>query len=101
MPAVVCVAFSIEIGFKALILKSGNTPPSDHKLKSLFRLLELATQQAIRAKAGLDEAVFDSSLSAANKAFVEWRYVYEGAAAQADLQFLSNLAKATQDILGP
>ena len=38
VPGVVCIAFSIELGFKTLILKSGGTPRG-HNLNDLFSCL--------------------------------------------------------------
>jgi hypothetical protein len=99
-PAIVSAAFSIEVGFKALILRTGKSP-SGHELEKLFGALDQSVQSSLRKKVGFTDTNFDTSLRSVNKAFVEWRYVYELASAQADLEFLKQLAEATQDELGP
>lgn len=98
VPGVVCVAFSIELGFKALVLRAGGSV-SGHKLKELFNALEPSTQQIIFEAVDIERQKFESSLEAASNAFVEWRYIYEQESANVDMEFLSKLAKATQDAI--
>jgi hypothetical protein len=99
VPAVVCAAFSIELGFKALVLRAGGSV-SGHNLKELFSALEPSTQQLIFAAVGIaEEEEFYSSLEAESKAFVEWRYIHERESASANTEFLSKLSKATQDAI--
>jgi predicted DNA binding CopG/RHH family protein len=96
IPAIVCAAFSIELGFKAIVLQSGGSV-SGHKLKELFSALEAPTQQQIVSAVGVAEGEFNTSLAEASNAFVEWRYIYERESANANVEFLSKLSKATQD----
>jgi len=98
-PAIVCAAFSIEVGLKTLILKASGSLPGGHELAALFGKLSLPLQNAIRARLALTESDFNSSLLAANRAFSEWRYVYECQAASSDIGFLDMLARAIQDEL--
>ncbi len=86
IPAIVCAAFSIELGLKFLVLQSGNEA-SGHKLKVLFDKLELPAQQLIVTKVGLPRQEFDANLETASNTFVEWRYVYEQDSANATLSF--------------
>ena len=98
VPAIVCAAFSIELGFKALALRSGGSV-SGHNLKELFSALETPTQQQIVSTVGVAEGEFNSSLAEASNAFVEWRYIHERESANVNNEFLSKLSKATQDAL--
>lgn len=98
VPAVVCAAFSIELGLKAIVLRAGGSV-SGHKLKELFGALEPPTQQLIFAAVGIERQEFDSSLEVASDAFVEWRYIHELESTNVDMEFLSKLSKATQDAI--
>ena len=99
-PAIVCAAFSIEVGLKTLILREGGSPHG-HEVATLFGKVSLPAQNAIRRRTALPDADFDRSLDAANKAFAEWRYVYESQSASSDIEFLGKLGRAIQDELGP
>lgn len=95
VPAVVCAAVSIEIGFKAITLSEGSTA-SGHELAKLFKKLSPAAQDLIVKEVGLDRAAFTVALDSVSNAFVEWRYVFEKNSAQVDMGFLTKLANATQ-----
>ena len=50
MPTLVCYAFSIEIGLKALALyEKGKAPRNEHDLRKLFTFLPAALQERIKA----------------------------------------------------
>ena len=95
IPGVVCLALSIELGFKAILVKA-RKPPKTHDLKRLFEALPQAVQQEIIIKCNCLQASFDQALSNVAKSFEEWRYVYELENPQIDLPFLSLLADAVQ-----
>lgn len=99
VPAVVCAAFSIELGLKALILQAGK-PASGHKLAELFGKLDFPLQKTLVDGVGLDKAQFNVLLQAASNIFVEWRYLYEKDSANANIEFLSKLAGAVQHAVG-
>lgn len=99
-PAIVCAAFSIEAGLKTLIFRAGGNSHG-HEIATLFGKLSSPAQNSIRGRIALPDTEFDRSLQAANKAFAEWRYVYESQSASSDIKFLGMLAKAIQDELGP
>lgn len=99
VPAVVCAAFSIELGLKALLLQAGKQA-SGHKLAELFAKLESPMQQVLVEGVGLDKKQFSVSLEAASYIFVEWRYLYEKDSANADIEFLSKLAGILQGAIG-
>jgi hypothetical protein len=96
VPAVVCAAFSIEIGFKAIIMSEGNTASQVHELAKLFKEISPAAQDSIVKEVGLDPAAFTAGLESASNAFDQWRYYYEKGSLQANLNFLAKLANATQ-----
>lgn len=95
VPAIVCAAFSVEVGFKAIILSEGGKA-SGHALADLFTKLSPDIQDFIVQETGCDRAAFDSALVAVSSSFVNWRYVYEQPSAQINIDFLSRLAAATQ-----
>lgn len=95
VPGVACLAFSIEVGLKAIILSEGGSS-SGHKLDELFKKTSKVTQNMIVQEVGLDQARFAKSLGAASDVFVEWRYIYEQDYAHADTEFLTKLADAVQ-----
>lgn len=98
IPAVVCAAFSVELGFKALVIRAGGSV-SGHNLKQLFSVLVAPIQQQIISAIGISEREFNSSLAEISNSFIEWRYIHEQASANVNGEFLSKLAKATQDAL--
>ncbi|MCL4316519.1 MAG: hypothetical protein M1527_06760 [Gammaproteobacteria bacterium] len=95
VPAIVCEAFSIELALKALLLDAMKS----HDLKKLFDGLDASIQKKIVAATGIEEKDFHASLSAAAKAFDEWRYVHEKETLSISTAFLSTLAKAAQHVL--
>ena len=95
IPGVVCLAFSIELGIKAMLLPAGK-PPKTHNLTTLFRLLPPAIQSQIVSACGMPRDAFDSVLDGVAKVFEEWRYVYDMEQPQVDLAFLTTLADAVR-----
>lgn len=97
VPAVVCAVFSVEIGFKAIILSEGGAA-SGHELARLFKKISPVTQNLILREVGLDLAAFNTTLNSISNAFVKWRYIYEKDSAQVDINFVKKLAIATQKV---
>jgi hypothetical protein len=95
VPAVVCLAFAVEVGVKAMLLKIGASAKG-HSLSDLVGKLPMPARQTLVQATGLDEATFASRLSLVGNAFVEWRYIYESEKAQVDLAFLRTLNQAIQ-----
>jgi hypothetical protein len=93
IPGVVCLAFSIELGMKAILLPS-QKPPKTHNLSKLFGLLPSEVQDQIILACGRPRQAFDVALDSVAKSFEEWRYVYDLEQPQVDLPFLSQLADA-------
>jgi hypothetical protein len=93
IPGVVCLAFSIELGIKAMVLPTAQ-PPKIHSLAKLFVLLPENIQDQVVAHCGRPREAFNASLDSAAKTFEEWRYVYDLDNPSIDLGFLSALADA-------
>jgi len=75
--AVVCYAFSVEVGLKAIVMHESQVSKVEggHHLEKLFFQLKGTTQGHI--KAAVNDPSFDKRLTEVNKDFVDWRYVYE------------------------
>src|SRR5438477_11303440 len=76
VPAIVSLAFSIELGLKALCLDQGGAAHG-HQLDKLFSQLAAQTRSTLINDVGLDQNAFDAALAKAAHAFVDWRYIYE------------------------
>ncbi len=100
IPSLVCYAFSIEVGLKALALHVVGAAPYRHDLDHLLRILPQDLQEQIVADTG-HASDFDSDLALVRDVFDVWRYVYEEAPAlrDTDLGFLQRFAAAVQKAL--
>ncbi len=96
VPGIVCGVFSIEIGFKSLLMAGGDAAQG-HNLLRLFEKLDSSIQDEIIQGVGLDRLCFMRELGEMADSFTKWRYVYEHEEVQINLGFLHQLAKATQD----
>lgn len=76
-PAIVCAAFSAELGLKELLRQRGIAFEREHKLLKLLELLPPEELQAIRAELAAHWPDLDSQLANASNAFVVWRYFFE------------------------
>lgn len=98
IPAIVCLAFSIELGFKA-ILVGCNKPSDGHKFVELFGKLPPAIQVEIERLVVGEDSGFKSRLTMVSNVFVEWRYLFEEAGYHSiDIEFLSKLHDAVTKI---
>jgi len=95
VPGVVCLAFSIELGIKAMLLPSGK-PPKTHNLTKLFQLLPVAVQEQIVTACRKPREQFDGALDSVANAFEDWRYVYDLDKPSIDLAFLNSLSDAVK-----
>jgi hypothetical protein len=76
-PAIVCAAFSAELGLKELLRQHKISFGKEHRLLKLFELLPRDDSSAIRAELAKDWPDLDQQLTDANNAFVAWRYFFE------------------------
>jgi len=98
VPAVVNLAFSIELYLKFLLVKN-NISARSHDLSELFNNLDSITQQKIINSTSYDENEFKSLLSKHKKAFIEWRYLHEvNTEIEAILVFMKKLSNCLEDI---
>lgn len=102
-PAVVCAAFSAEVGLKNLLSRQGEVAHG-HDLRALFLKLLPEQQHAIlRATsqaAGLSEQEFATNLAHSRLAFSEWRYIYEARGEKLiNVRFLGALASAIDALI--
>jgi hypothetical protein len=93
-PALVCAAFSVEVGLKLLLSRCGRTAKG-HDLFKLYRMLPRHLQFQIRHGTGYARKEFVRELLIARNAFTEWRYVYEANdGLMVGVVFLGKLAEA-------
>jgi hypothetical protein len=98
IPAVVCAAFSVEVGLKVILGVEGKSS-TRHELRSLFQQISEESQDAIVHNTSYDAARFESDLSAASDAFTKWRYIYEEEGSRrVSAQFLMLLAHAIHTV---
>jgi hypothetical protein len=99
IPGVVCMAFSIELGFKALLSEAEKDVPQIHDLDKLFSKLEPREQKRIIELCGVEVQDFYPAIEAIAKVFIQWRYIYEPDNAQLDVGFLQSLSDATYTVV--
>ena len=100
VPAVVNLAFSIELYLKFLLAKNETPDSTDHNLSKLFDLLDSTIQQEIIDLTDYDKDEFKSLLRKHAKAFVEWRYMHErNVSINAYLEFMRKLADCVESIV--
>lgn len=97
VPGIVCLAFSIELGLKA-ILALQDQPTKGHNIFELFSKISPEKQLQIIERIGLGKDEFDIKLKKAADVFTQWRYVYEHEQVEASLGFLDNLARSVQNL---
>ena len=73
---IVCLALSVELGLKAILL-SKTARVEGHNLDELFARLPHTQQDRVSQSCGLEREVFASELRLVANAFVEWRYIHE------------------------
>lgn len=103
IPDVMCLAFAIELYLKSLILKLSAIPATGHSLVKLYEHLPASAQSSIFSRTAqtfgglLTEATFAENLASIDKAFVEWRYMFEKGRADFKPSFAHGLALAVRD----
>lgn len=95
LPALICAAFSAEIGLKELLRQSGVSFGKVHALKDLFDLLPTDAQNALRTEVVMEFPNFDALLAEGSNAFVDWRYFFEKQQlVKVNVRFIGSLAGA-------
>ncbi len=96
VPGLVCEAFAVELGIKALVLAKGKSLKC-HDLEKLFDALDDAEQTAIEAFVGISGSEFREQLQLVAFAFQDWRYIYEKQEeVSINFDFLQQLSYAVQ-----
>lgn len=102
---IVCVvnlSLACELFLKSLITnKTGNRPPNTHDLRILFELLDDDLRSEIKAQVAFnisrEDFDFDESLDKSNKAFENWRYLYENPVGkEARIDLLKEISKVIE-----
>jgi HEPN domain-containing protein len=97
VPAVVCLAFSIELYLKAILSSEGN-PQKGHELHKLFIKLSQKSKDNICSTLSKPEEEIRTTLTSNSKAFVEWRYIYEKDSASVNTKFLLEFSRAVSEL---
>ena len=96
VPGLVCEAFAVELGIKALALAKGKSLKG-HNLERLFDALDDVEQTAIEAFVGISGSEFREQLQLLAFAFQDWRYIYEKQEeVSINFYFLQQLSNAVQ-----
>ena len=99
VPAVVNLAFSIELYLKFLLTKN-KKQCRGHKLLDLFNSLDSTVKQEIIKLTEYDEEEFKILLSKHTEAFVEWRYFYErNENINVNIEFMKKLIDCVESIV--
>ena len=98
-PAVVCAAFSAEIGLKTMLERQG-IKATGHDLYKLFKKLSADQQYEIFEETKMEMKEFVSHLAHSRMAFVKWRYIHEEMGENfINLKFMGNFALAIETVL--
>jgi HEPN domain-containing protein len=80
IPLAAIAAFTIELGIKGLISKTGDDPPHTHDLQKLFDSLKgdlaLKLESSVSNGCSIDPKVFREKLGQIRQDFVSFRYPY-------------------------
>jgi hypothetical protein len=93
-PAIVMLAFSIELGLKAIIKSESGQDTRGHKIDELFKSLVQDSKNTITSEVcnqlKISDNEFAQLLTANATAFIDWRYFYENTR-NANYKFLQTL----------
>ena len=99
VPALVCAAFSAEVGLKAILIHAGKSA-SGHDLLALFNQLPSESRDKVIQLVGMPLDLFNAHLHQAKDAFKDWRYVYEEAGEKTvNLEFVASFASAVSQVV--
>jgi hypothetical protein len=99
LPAIVCLAFAIELGLKGLLVSSG-VKKRGHDLAVLFEALPPEQRKEVMHLVGLPEPEFTKALMASRNTFDAWRYVHEiSGEVEVSEQFMLAFANASIRLL--
>lgn len=94
MPALMCAAFSAELGLKELIRKNGGVVKKEHKYLDLLGLLPRNEERSIRAALAPRWPDLDVEMAKANNVFAQWRYFFESPTPiEVNMEFVADFAR--------
>ena len=97
-PAIVCAAFSAEVGLKTMLARIG-VAAKGHDLRALYLKLPGEAKYSIFEATGLSVEEFAAQLAHSRLAFSEWRYIYEeNREMSININFLGNFASAVESV---
>ena len=99
MPAAVLLAFTIEVGLKALLMKAHGEFKAVHELQVLADDLPAEMRTPLTAAAGLEWGSLHQALTKNGKVFEQWRYAFEAESVSIDEQHLEPLIPAIREML--
>lgn len=99
IPATVLLAFTVEIGLKALLMKARGQFRAVHELQVLAEGLPGDMRAPLTAAAGTDWNSLHQALTKNGKVFEEWRYAFETGSVSVDEQHLEPLIPAIRELL--
>ena len=76
VPSIVCLAFSVELALKSVLLHD-NRSSHGHSLWNLYSRLPTRLRSEIVARTSRTDQEFELELKSAANAFVQWRYIHE------------------------
>ena len=95
-PAIVCAAFSAEVGLKTMLARIGRAAKG-HDLRALYLKLPGEVKYAVFEATGLSMEEFAAQLAHSRLAFSEWRYIYEeNREMSINVNFLGKFASAVE-----
>ncbi len=98
IPGVVCLTFSIELGFKAILIGC-NLSAHGHEFSKLFKKLPDEVKSEIIDLVTYENEDFQAKLDLVSNAFTKWRYLFEENGYHSiDIDFLSKLYAAVVQI---
>ena len=99
MPAAVLLAFTIEFGLKALLMKAHGEFKAVHELQVLADDLPAEMRAPLAAAAGLEWSSLHQALTKIGKVFEQWRYAFATESVSMDEQHLEPLIPAIREML--
>lgn len=102
IPALVCAAFSAEVGLKAAIAAQEQPVKNKHDLWILFQDLSAQSQADVIRTMDMSREIFEAKLKSCRNTFEQWRYIYEDEGEQSvSLSFLALFAIAIEALNAP
>ena len=102
VPAIVCLAFSVELELKSILffLELGELARGKHRLDELFKCLPTDLQAEISELCNSTRSNFEAALREDSMTFVTWRYSHEHGLLRVNTSLLLDLSNACASVYG-